>query len=388
MNDEIHHQREDVIPFSVPSFGEEEERAVAEALRSGRVGGGGPIGKRIQREMEARFGIKHALLTSSATHALDLALQALDVGPGDEVILPSFTFVSVANAIMRSGARPVFAEISDETLDLDPGKLEEVMTTKTRAIIPAHYAGIGAPMERYMEIASHAGVSVIEDAAQGFGARRNSRWLGTLGEMGCLSFHETKNLTCGEGGAFLTEREDLFKRAEFIIEDGTNRAQFLRGEVDRYTWVGPGGNYVLSDILAAVLEVQMRRMEELQEARRRVFKRYDEALRDLACEGQIRLPVIPDNCEPNWHIFHIRLRSGEERDRVMREMRRRGVMCSFHFVPLHSSPFSTSHLGYREGDFPVTERVSRTLLRLPLYAFLRNDVDRVLEALHEVLDAG
>jgi dTDP-4-amino-4,6-dideoxygalactose transaminase len=311
----------------------------------------------------------------------------LDVGVGDEVILPSFTFVSVANAIMRSGARPVFAEISDETLDLDPAKLEEVMTPKTRAVIPAHYGGIGAPMEHYMEIASRTGVTVIEDAAQGFGARRNGRWLGTFGDIGCFSFHETKNLTCGEGGAFVTNRDDFFKRAEIIFDKGTNRSEFLRGEVDRYTWLGPGGSYVLSEILAAVLEVQVSRMEELHESRRRVFKRYHEALWGLACEGQIRLPVIPESCEPNWHIFHIRFRSGKERDRVMRQMQSRGVMCSFHFVPLHSSPFGTSRLGYRRGDLPVTECVSETLLRLPLYASLADgDVGRVIESLYEVLD--
>ncbi len=379
-------ERKRIIPFSVPSFGEEEIRAIAEALRSGHVGGQGPIGGRLQREMEERFGIRHVLLTPSATHALEMALQVLGTVPGDEVILPSFTFVSVANAVMRYGARPVFAEISEETLDLDPERLEEVITPRTRVIIPAHYAGIGAPMERYLEIASRAGIAVVEDAAQGVGAKRNGRWLGTFGDIGGFSFHETKNLTCGEGGAFLTDRDDLFKRAEIIYEKGTNRSQFLRGEVDRYTWIGSGGSFVLSDILAAVLRVQLSRMDELHEARRRVFRRYEAGLADLARRERLRLPVVPASCEPNWHIFYVRLPSEAERDRVLREMRERGVICSFHFVPLHSSPFGAAQLGHRKGDFPVTEEASATLLRLPLHTELTDgDVDRVLESMEEVL---
>jgi dTDP-4-amino-4,6-dideoxygalactose transaminase len=374
------------VPFSAPSFGEEEIRAVAESLRSGQVGGEGPIGRRLQREMEDRFGIRHVLLTPSATHALEMALQVLGIVPGDEVVLPSFTFVSVANAVMRFGARPVFAEISDETLDLDPGRLEEVITPRTRVIIPAHYGGIGAPMERYLEIAARAGIAVVEDAAQGVGAKRDGRWLGTFGDIGGFSFHETKNLTCGEGGAFLTDRDDLFKRAEVIYEKGTNRSQFLRGEVDRYTWVGSGGSFVLSDILAAVLRVQLSKMDEVHEVRRRVFRRYEAGLADLARRERLRLPVVPASCEPNWHIFYVRLPSEEERDRLLREMRKRGVICSFHFVPLHSSPFGAAQLGYRRGDFPVTEAVSATLLRLPLHAALTDgDVDRVLELVEEVL---
>jgi dTDP-4-amino-4,6-dideoxygalactose transaminase len=386
MSEKDQRERGKIIPFSVPSFGEEEIRAIAEALRSGQVGGEGPVGNRLQREMEERFGIRHVLLTPSATHALEMALQVLDIGSGDEVILPSFTFVSVANVIMRFGARPVFAEISDETLDLDPNRLEEAITTRTRAIIPAHYGGIGAPMERYVEIASGAGVAVVEDAAQGVGAKRNGRWLGTLGDIGGFSFHETKNLTCGEGGAFLTDRDDLYKRAEIIYEKGTNRSQFLRGEIDRYTWVGSGGSFVLSDILAAVLRVQLSRMDEVHDTRRRVFRRYEAGLADLARRERLRLPVIPDGCEPNWHIFYVRLPSEAERDRALREMRARGVSCSFHFIPLHSSPFGTAQLGYREGDFPVTEAASGTLLRLPLHTALTDgDVDRVLESMEEIL---
>lgn len=375
-----------VIELSAPSFGEEEVRAVAEALRSGAVGGHGPIGRALATRIGERFGIRHVLLTPSATQALELALEVADIGPGDEVVLPSFTFVSVANAVLRRGARPVFAEISEETLDLDPERLEDVITRKTRAAIPAHYAGVGAPMERYMEIAAGHDLTVIEDAAQGLGARRGGRWLGSFGDMAGYSFHETKNLTCGEGGAFLTQRDDLMKRAEIIYEKGTNRSQFIRGEVDRYTWIGPGGSYVLSDILAAVLRVQLDRMERLHASRRRIFERYQAELSDLAREGRLRLPVVPEGCEPNWHIFHIRLPSGEERDRVLAEMRRRGVMCAFHFVPLHSSPFGRAQLGYREGDLPVTERASSTLLRLPLHAGLSDeDVSRVVETLREVL---
>lgn len=375
-----------IIASSMPSFGEEEVRAVAEALRSGHVGGDGPIGRRLQCDMEERFGIKHVLLTPSATHALDLAICALGIGPDDEVILPSFTFVSIANAVMRTGARPVFAEISDSTLDLDPARLEEVITARTRTIIPAHYAGVGAPMEAYLEIASRYGLDVFEDAAQGVGAKRNGRWLGTFGDIGGFSFHETKNLTCGEGGAFLTDRDDIFKKAEILYEKGTNRSQFMRGEVQKYTWVGQGGSYVLPDLLAAVLRVQLSRMDELHGKRRHVFMRYEEGLRDLERKERLRLPVIPGNCEPNWHIFYLRLPSPEERARVLTEMRARGVMCSFHFVPLHSSPFGTAQLGYREGDFPVTERVSSTLLRLPLHAGITDaQADRVLESMWEVL---
>lgn len=379
---------EPTIHLSEPSLGPEEVAAVREVLAMGRLRADGPISRRLSAEMASALGAECVLLTPSATQAIELGLMCLGVQAGDDVVLPSFTFVSVANAVLRQGARPVFADISDETLDLDPEDLDARRTAKTRVALPSHYAGVGAPMERYRDVCAPHGIALLEDAAQGLGARRNGRWLGTLGDVGAFSFHETKNLTCGEGGAFVTCDPELARKAEIIRQNGTNRDQFLRGEVDRYTWVGEGAHFGLSEILAAVLRVQWKRMEELHRARGRAVAAYRAGLADLESAGKLRMPKVPDGCESNWHIFHLRLDSEERRDAMLKRLGERGVRAAFHYIPLHSSPFGRERLGYAPGDLPVTEAASRTLLRLPLHAGLTDDmIARTIEAVREASGA-
>ena len=336
------------IPLSLPWFEEREEARVREALR-GRVAGDGPFCRKVERRLAEMLGAPRVLLTTSCTHALELALLALGIGPGQEVLCPSFTFVSTANAVLRVGARPVFVDIEDATLGLDPLDSERRLTPRTTAMIPVHYAGYAAPMPDLLALARRHGLKVVEDAAQGLGASLNGRPLGTEGDAGCFSFHETKNLTCGEGGALALRDETVARRAEIIREKGTNRGAFLRGEVDKYTWVAEGSSYVLSDVLAAILDAQLDKAGEIAERR------------------------------SSDHIFHLLLPDEAARDRCVEALRRRGVLATFHYVPLHSSPKGRA-LG-AEGAFPVSERVARTLLRLPLHPLLGEDeVERVVDA--------
>ncbi len=279
----------DPIAFSRPWFDAREEAAVREAL-SGQVSGDGPIGRRVEGRLAGLLGASRVLLTTSGTHALELALLALGVGPGQEVICPSFTFVSSANAVLRVGARPVFAEIEETTLGLDPADVERRITTRTAAVLPVHYAGVAPDMEALLGLARRHGLRVVEDAAQGLGAAWRGRALGTLGDAGCLSFHETKNVTCGEGGALVVSDPELAHRAEIAREKGTNRAAFLRGEVDKYTWVAEGSSYVLSDLLAAVLLAQLQKLDAIQTRRASVVARYRQGLAGWAAERGVRLP--------------------------------------------------------------------------------------------------
>jgi dTDP-4-amino-4,6-dideoxygalactose transaminase len=369
------------IPFHAPWFDESELEALRGALGR-RVAGDGPIGHRVEALLAERMGARRVLLTTSGTHALELALLALGVGPGREVICPSFTFVSSANAVLRVGARPVFAEIEEATLGLDPADVERRVTPRTAAILPVHYAGVAPDMAALLDLARRRGLLVVEDAAQGLAAAWRGRALGTLGDAGCLSFHETKNVTCGEGGALVVADPEIARRAEIAREKGTNRAAFFRGEVDKYTWVAEGSSYVLSDLLAAVLMAQLEKLDAIQAKRASVVDRYRRGLAKWAAERGVRLPEnLPDRT-PNHHIFHLLYPDGRRRDEALIALRARGIAATFHYVPLHSAPHARA-IGVAV-DLPVTDRVAASLLRLPLHPLLSDeDVERVVAAVQE-----
>ena len=375
----------DWIPLNKPFLGTEEENALLAVLRSGNFGGNGKVCEQVESLLRETLSVRHVLLTTSCTHALELAMMTLGVGPGDEVILPSFTFTSTATAAVRQGARPVFAEVVADTLNLDVSDVANRLTPCTRAIIPVHYAGQGCDMPALMELACKHSVSVVEDAAHGVGARFDGKYLGTIGTIGCLSFHITKNATSGEGGAFLTNDDQLVVRAEVIREKGTNRAQFLRGEVDKYTWVDVGSSFVLSDLLAAVLLVQLRKLSEINRQRQALCERYAQAFEPLAAAGHCTLLRLDPRAEPNGHLF-VMLVEPAIRDSILRALKARKVGATFHYIPLHSSPFG-QQLGYRLGDLPITERVSDSLIRLPVYPQMTDEeFERVVAAVYATFD--
>jgi len=356
------------IRFHAPWYDEREVEAVRAALAS-QTTGDGPFGRKVEARLSGMLDSRKVLLTTSCTHALELALIALGIGPGQE-------------AALRVGARPVFAEIDERTLGLDAQDVERRLTPRTAAIIPVHYAGVAPDMQPILDLARARGLRVIEDAAQGLAARWRGRPLGTLGDASCFSFHETKNVSCGEGGALAIADPELGRRAEIAREKGTNRAAFLRGEVDKYTWVAEGSSYVQSDVLAAILDVQLGKLAEIQARRAAICARYRAGLGAWAAASGVRLPAELPEREPNHHIFYLLYPDAASRDRALAALRARGVMASFHYVPLHSSPQGRS-LG-PQPELPVTERVAATLMRLPLHPRLPDaDVLRVIEAVRE-----
>jgi dTDP-4-amino-4,6-dideoxygalactose transaminase len=369
------------IPFNKPCIVGRELAYVRETIDNGHASGNGPFTKRAQSLMEERFGARRTLLTTSCTAALEMAALLCDLKPGDEVILPSYTFVSTANAIVLRGATPVFVDIRADTLNIDEQLIEAAITPRTRAIFPVHYAGIACDMDEIALIAARHNLSVVEDAAQGVFAKYKEQWLGTIGELGCYSFHETKNFSCGEGGALVINNELFESRAEILREKGTNRSQFLRGQVDKYTWVDIGSSYVPSDMLAAFLLGQLENMERITEKRFLIYKSYAEILEPLAGEGLIRLPVIPQNCTPNYHMFYIVTSNIDERSALISHLEKAGILAVFHYVPLHSSPYGQS-IGGRYQQLPVTEEMSERVLRLPFYYDMSEaDVASVGEAI-------
>ena len=374
------------IPLNKPSLNGSVLERLRQVIETGNPGGDGGECKAVEQKLCDLFSVRHALLTTSCTHALEMAMMLLDLHPGDEVILPSFTFVSTANAILRGGGRPVFCEINDRTLTLDLEDFQRRITKRTRAVVPVHYAGISAEMDEIMGIARDHGLAVVEDAAQGVNAKYRGRYLGTIGDSGAYSFHVTKNYISGEGGALVTNKEALARRAEIIREKGTNRSDFLRGEVDKYTWVDEGSSYVLSDLLAAVLRSQLEDRELIQSGRKRVHERYMSGLRDLEQRGKLRLPNVPAYCTSNYHIFYILLNSESERTMVMHRLKESGISSAFHYVPLHSSPYARARLGTESLQLPVTDRIYGGLLRLPIYPQLKDaEVDYVVERLGSIL---
>ena len=376
------------IPFNKAYQTGKEIRFIKDALQRNHISGDGHYTKLVHDFMERKFGAEKVLLTTSCTHALEMAALLIDLQPGDEVILPSYTFVSTVNAIMLRGARPVFAEITPDTMNIDPSDIEAKITKKTKAIFPVHYAGVGCDMDRIMEIAREHNLFVVEDAAQGVNAKYKGKYLGTIGHIGCYSFHETKNYVCGEGGAIVINslNRDMLERAEIIREKGTNRSKFFRGEVDKYTWVDIGSSFLPSDLLAAFLYAQFEHLDEINQLRRNVYDNYYEALKRFAKEGRLRLPIVPSDCDINYHMFYIVFPNQEERDSIMQKLKDRGVYAVFHYIPLHTSPMGVG-LGYKNGDLPITEEVSSCLLRLPMYAGMTaQEQDFIIKNLTAVLD--
>jgi dTDP-4-amino-4,6-dideoxygalactose transaminase len=376
------------IPFNKPFIAGKELFYIAQAVTLGNLGGDGHFTQSCSLLLEERFGIQKVLMTPSATAALEMAALLCDLGPDDEFILPSFTFVSTANAAVRLGPRPVFIDIRPDTLNLDENAVEKAVTARTKAIFPVHYAGVGCDMDPILEVARRHGLRVVEDAAQGVNAFWKGRALGSIGALGAYSFHETKNYICGEGGALCINDPELIERAEIIRDKGTNRKQFFRGQVDKYTWVDVGSSYVPSEICSAFLYAQLEQMEPISERRRAIYYRYQDGLASLEHEGLLRLPRIPADCDSNYHLFHILLADTETRDGLMAHLRQKGILAVFHYVPLHSSPMGQK-FGYREGDLPVTESVSRRLLRLPFYHDLTEDEQaRVVAEIRTFLEAN
>ena len=373
----------DFIPFNRPSFEGNEHEYIAEAIAAGHISGDGPFSKRCHAYLEAELGVPRALLTTSCTHALEMAALLLDIKPGDEVIVPSFTFVSTANAFAMRGARPVFIDIRQDTLNFDEDQFESLITERTRAAVPVHYAGVGCEMDVIMEIARRRDVAVVEDNAHGLFGRYKGTLLGTFGCLATQSFHETKNFSCGEGGALLINDEQFAERAEVIREKGTNRSRFFRGQVDKYTWTDVGSSYLPSDLLAAILLAQFEARDRIQTARRLIWERYREGLGDWAGENGASLPVVPPDREQPFHMFYVLMPSLVARQRLIAHLKRQGIMSVFHYVPLHLSDMGRS-FGGRDGQCPVTESVSDRLLRLPFYtSLIEPDQMRVIGAVRE-----
>jgi len=372
------------IPFNRAALVGNEWKYLAETVHMGHIAGDGFYTRQCHDFLERTLAVRKALLTTSCTHALELAALLLDLKNGDEVIIPAFTFVSVANAFVLRGARPVFADIRPDTLNLDEKKIPDLITTNTRAIVPMHYAGVSCEMETILEIARKQDLAVIEDNAHGLFGKYRSKSLGTFGCLATLSFHETKNITCGEGGALLINDARLVERAEIIRQKGTDRARFFRGEVDKYTWVDVGSSYLPSDMLAAFLLAQLEARERIQAARQRIWDRYFDGLKDWAERNNVRLPTVPIDCDQAYHLFYLLLPSLEQRRRFIAYLKEHGIGSVFHYVPLHTSKMGQRH-GGAPGDCPVAEMVSERLVRLPFYNQLsETEQARVIDAIREI----
>lgn len=368
------------IPFNRPCLAGNEYKYIAQAIANGHASGDGPFTRKCHELLEKELAVPKVLLTTSCTHALEMAALLLDYGPDDEVIVPSFTFVSTANAFALRGARLVFADVRPDTLNLDESRLESLITPRTKAIVVVHYAGVACEMDSILAIASRHGVRVVEDNAHGLFSRYKGTYTGKFGCLATQSFHETKNFTCGEGGALVINDAELVERALVIREKGTNRNRFFRGEVDKYTWVDLGSSYLPSDLLAAFLCAQLEARETIQEKRRRVWHRYYDSLAGWAALNDVKLPVIPPECEQTYHMFYMLLPSIEHRDSLISQLKAHSILSVFHYTPLH---LSEAGLKFAAGpsQCPVTEEVSERLLRLPFYNDLsENEQDQVTAA--------
>jgi dTDP-4-amino-4,6-dideoxygalactose transaminase len=371
------------IPFNKPPFVGTELDYIKQAVQNGRICGDGEFNLKCHEWLENYSGCAKALLTTSCTHALEMAAMLCDIKPGDEIIMPSFTFVSTANAFVLRGAKIVFVDIRPDTMNLDETKLEDAITSKTKAIVPVHYAGIACEMDTILAIAEKHGLFVIEDAAQGMMASYKGKALGTLSDFGCYSFHETKNYSMGEGGALLINKKEFVKRAEIIREKGTNRCEFHRGEVDKYTWVDLGSSYLPSELNAAYLYAQLIESKKILDYRLNCFQFYNEHLEILECRGLIQRPHIPAECEHNAHMFYIKVDSIETRTALLSHLTKNGILAVFHYVPLHVSPVGKIH-GRFHGEDQYTTSESNRLLRLPLYYGLQEkDQEFVVQKLNE-----
>ncbi len=337
---------------------------IAETLQVGQIAGDQTFTRRCEAILEEVTGARRALLTTSCTHALELAAYLLEPEPGDEVLVPAFTFVSTANAFLSRGAKPVFVDIRSDTLNVDEGLLEDLITPRTKAVVPVHYGGVGCEMDAIQEIADRHGLVIIEDNAHGLFGKYRGRSLGTLGGLAAQSFHETKNITCGEGGALLLNDDRWLKRAEVLREKGTDRSRFFRGEIECYTWVDEGSSYVMSDVLAAFLYGQLEQWRGIQQRRSEIWSCYNDRLADWAETNDVRPPVIPAHCEQAYHLYYMLMPSDESRQGLISHLRAQGILAVFHYLPLNQSPVGRRLGG---GECPVAERTSRRLVRLPFY---------------------
>lgn len=358
-----------MIPFNRSSLQGRELDYIHDTIGIGQVAGDQTFSRKSQTLLKDVIGCRRALVTTSCTHALEMAAFLLNLKEGDEVIVPAFTFVSTANAFVLRGARPVFCDIRPDTLNLDETKLEKMFTPRTKAVVPVHYAGVGCEMDAITETANRHGVAVVEDNAHGLFGKYKGRWLGTFGRMATLSFHETKNITCGEGGALLVNDEKDEERAEIIREKGTNRARFFRGQVDKYSWVDIGSSYVMSDVLAAFLYGQLEQWQLIQAKRMAIWNRYDQELASWAKKHGIRQPVVPTHCEQAYHMYYLLMPSLEARTALIEHLAKHEIKAVFHYLPLNRSAYAVAMAdgGWRRMDCPVTEDISDRLVRLPFY---------------------
>ena len=360
------------IPFNKPFIVGKELYYISQSVLSGKIAGDGLFTRKCHELMEEKFGAKKILLTHSCTGALEMAAILCEVGEGDEVILPSFTFVSTANAFYLRGAKLVFVDIRPDTLNIDETQIEDTITERTKVIVPVHYAGVACEMDTIMDIAHRYNLYVIEDAAQGVNAKYKDMYLGTIGDIGTYSFHETKNFICGEGGAIVINNEKFIERAEIIREKGTDRSKFFRGEIDKYNWVDIGSSYLPSDLLSAFLYAQLENMEQINKRREELFDYYYKALIPLVNDGKLRLPYVSSECQSNNHLFYIILNDEDTRNALMGHLKSNGILAVFHYLSLHLSPVGRL-MGYTDGQLPVTESMSSRLLRLPFYYELKQE---------------
>jgi len=354
------------IPFNKPFIVGKELHYISQTVLNGKTAGDGMFTKKCCSLMEKKFSAKKVLLTHSCTAALEMAAILCDVGPGDEVILPSFTFVTTATAFYMRGAKLIFVDIRSDTLNIDENKIEKAISKDTKVIVPVHYAGVACKMDRIMELAKAHDIYVVEDAAQGVNSQYHNKYLGTIGDIGAVSFHETKNYICGEGGAIVLNNENLIERAEIIRDKGTNRSKFFRGEVDKYTWVDIGSSFLPSDILAAFLYAQLENMEQINKQRHKIFDYYYKALIPLVNDGKLRLPYASSECDSNCHLFYIILENEKIRNQLMDYLKTKSILSVFHYLPLHLSSVGKT-MGYTDNQLPITESMSSRLLRLPFF---------------------
>jgi len=371
------------IPFNRPTVVGKELYYISQIIQNGNSAGDGAFTKKSRQLLEENLGVAKVLLTTSCTDALEMSAILLNIQPGDEVIVPSFTFVSTINAFVLRGAKPVFADVRPDTLNMDETKLESLITSKTKAIVPVHYAGVGCEMDDICAIAESHGIPIVEDNAHGLFGKYKGRYLGTFGSLATQSFHETKNFTCGEGGALIINDPRLVERAEIIREKGTNRSRFYRGQVDKYTWVDIGSSYLPSDILAAYLYAQLESRFEIQEKRCNIWQFYYEQLGGWSEEKGVQLPQVPVYCDQAYHMFYLLLPSLSSRQAFIEHLKSRGILSVFHYLPLHLSDMG-QNFGGQVGDCPVTEDISDRLVRLPFYHGLsQEDQMKVVAAIHE-----
>ncbi len=368
-----------MITFNRPPFLGTELNNIKEAIENQKICGDGPFTQKCNKWIEDKTGTSKALLTTSCTHALEMAALLLDIKPGDEVIMPSFTFVSTADAFVLRGATVVFVDIRPDTMNIDEKLIEAAITDKTKAIVPVHYAGVACEMDTILDIAKRHNLAVVEDAAQGVMSTYKGRALGSIGDYGCYSFHETKNYSMGEGGAILIKDENKISDAEILREKGTNRSRFLRGQIDKYTWVNYGSSYLPSDMNAAYLWAQLQKAEHINNDRLRAWNRYYEAFEELEQKGFVERPYIPQECEHNAHMFYLKLKDLDTRTRFISYLKENGVMAVFHYVPLHSAEAGLK-FGRFHGEDKYTTNLSERLVRLPMFYGLKDDeLDYIIE---------